>query len=79
LVSVRDALAGFESALRKYALGVTAYGEDDDKGPDAAGVAEALLLPLAQWESLAVRTASVDEEPAKEPAGDVKADETTNP
>jgi hypothetical protein len=77
LVSVRDALAGFESALRKYALGVTAYGEDDDKGPDAAGVAEALLLPLAQWESLAPRAASVDEEPAEDAADEPKAGETT--
>ena len=78
LLSVRDALAGFESALRKYALGVTAYGEDDDKGPEAAALAEALLSPLTQWESLAGRAASV-EEPAAEAADDTKTEESTTP
>jgi RHS repeat-associated protein len=68
--TVREALDGFASALRKYALAVTAYGEDDDNGKDAPEIAEALLASLASWEATAGKSRPEGEGAGGELQGD---------
>jgi hypothetical protein len=52
-LSTRDALESFASALRVYALKVTAYVEVDE--PTTGALANRLLAPLLHWQGAAAR------------------------
>ena len=47
---VRARMEAFAKALRAYILHVTAYGASDE--PDAPQIAEQLLAPIIEWESM---------------------------
>lgn len=48
---VREPLARFASALRSYVLNVTTYGDMGGEGSTEQALADALLAPLARWQS----------------------------
>ncbi|NUQ78998.1 MAG: hypothetical protein HUU21_36205 [Polyangiaceae bacterium] len=58
--TIREALDAFSTALRKYALTVTAFAEDEDD-ESSAKMADSLLAPLTAWEST-----SAPEKPSSE-------------
>lgn len=61
LVALRDPLAAFTSALRKYVVQVTAYADDDK--PATVALSERLLRPLAAWTSKTPKSAGESETP----------------
>jgi hypothetical protein len=54
-----EALQAFASALRRYVIKVTAYGDEAEAAP--AELAERLLRPLAAWSSKSYKTSDAGE------------------
>jgi hypothetical protein len=64
--NVAEPLTEAKEALRKYLLQVSAYADDTD--PTTTELTEALLAPLAEWQSPA-RKASSDDAPVSPDEG----------
>jgi hypothetical protein len=57
---VRAPLDAFADALRRYALRVTSYAEDEDDDEAAGALAAKLLAPLATWRTAERRAGRLD-------------------
>jgi hypothetical protein len=70
--TIREALDTFSMSLRKYALAVTAFAEDEDENESAAPLADALLAPLAEWESTSAAERSTGAAGGEAPESETK-------